>query len=165
MIKTRPNQKVVPAQVDGMPIEVANEMLFSPKVRMSNRMRKNCMAAREKVFTSDAPIRNVKQQDGTVEREYLPNARKPCAIRLAQRAAKLTFVQLLSHHKRADRRRARAQQNYLKLMQSTASEKIKRTMGAMLTAQAEQFEAAKAVLATEIAIRAASHPQGGLRIK
>jgi hypothetical protein len=158
MTKTKQNLKVVPSQVDGIPIEVANEMLFSPKVRLSNRMRKNCMKAREKVYSSDLPIRKVRVPDDTIEGEevelqYLPNARKPEAIKLAAKAAKLTYVQLLSHHKRADRRKARAQKNYLRLMQSDAPEKIKRHMGAALTAQAERFERDKAVLATEIQIR------------
>lgn len=159
MTKTKPNLKVVPAQVDGIPIEVANEMLFSPPgVKMVNRMRKKCLRARERVYPSAAPIRKVPVVDDTIEGEevelqYLPNAKKPSAIKLAQRAAKLTFAQLISHHKRADRRKAKAQKNYLRLMQSEAPEKVKKGMGALLTAQAEKFEADKAVLATEIQIR------------
>lgn len=157
-MKTQTNIKVVPAQVDGIPIEVANEMLFSPKVKMVNRMRKRCMTAREKVYPSSAPIRKVPVLDDTIEGEevelqYSLDARIAPAIKLARKAAKLTFVQLISHHKRADRRKARAQKNYLRLMQSNAPEKIKRNMGAQLTAQAERYEADKAVLATELQIR------------
>ena len=160
MTKTKINLTVVPEQRDGIPIEVANEMLFSPPgVKMVNRMRKKCMAAREKVYPSTAPIlkklvpEDKRIEDREVELQYLPNARKPVAIKLAQRAAKLTYVQLVSHHKRADRRHAKTQKLYLKLMQSDAPERVKRQMGAALTAKAERFEADKAVLATEIQIR------------
>lgn len=155
MTKTQ-QLKVVPSQVDGIPIEVANEMLFSPKVKMVNRMRKRCMAAREKVYPSSAPIRKVitgPLDAEEVEYQYLPNAQKSPTVKLAQRAAKLTFAQLLSHHKRADRRRARVQKDYLRLMQSDAPEKIKRNAGAQLTALAEKFETAKDILAAEIQIR------------
>lgn len=150
--KTKLNNKVVPAQVDGMPIEVATEMLTTPGVKMTNRLRKNCMAAREKVYISASPIINGVDDEGKPELQYGPAAKDP-TLKLANRAGKLKFSQLVSHHKRAGRRHAETQRNYLKLMQSNAPEHIKQSMGKLLTAQAEKFETAQSVLGVEITLR------------
>lgn len=54
---------IQPQERDGIPREVASAMLTEPRARLTNRMRKNGMAAREKVFASVAPFRRMPAQD------------------------------------------------------------------------------------------------------
>ena len=156
MTKIKSN-KVVPAELDGMPIEVATEMLTTPKVKMTARIRKNCMAAREKVFISSAPIRRVTvtEDDGSERQElqYQEGASIDPEIKLARKASTLTYAQLISHARRMLRRRAKAQSRYLKLMQSKASEQHKQALGRLLTAEANTCEAAQDALETEVKLR------------
>lgn len=56
-------QPVTPEERDNMPADVALEMLTNPKNKLSARMRKNCFAAREKVFVSKHPVRWVSVKD------------------------------------------------------------------------------------------------------
>jgi hypothetical protein len=51
-------QPVTPEERDNMPFDVALELLTNPRNRLSARVRKNCMDAREKVFVSKHPIRH-----------------------------------------------------------------------------------------------------------
>lgn len=50
---------IEPQQRDSIPREVATAMLTEPRARLTNRMRKNCIAAREIIFASEAPFRKI----------------------------------------------------------------------------------------------------------
>lgn len=54
---------IAPQQRDGIPREVATAMLTEPRARLTNRMRRNCMSARENVFVSVAPFHRMPAQD------------------------------------------------------------------------------------------------------
>lgn len=47
---------------DTMPIEVANEFLFNPKLRMTNRFRKACLAARTTIWVADAKAKPIEDR-------------------------------------------------------------------------------------------------------
>jgi len=141
------NTKVVPAEIDGMPPEVAVEILCGNKI--TNRMRKNCMAVRQKVYPSLAPIINAVDVDGTPIQEYLTDAAISHETKLAKKAKRLTLEQLSSHHHRVTRRRFAVQKLYLKLMQSEASEAHKAALGDELTARAHLLELAQDSLLAE----------------
>jgi hypothetical protein len=153
-MKTKSN-KVVPAELDGIPSEVATAMLCSTQ-KITNRMRKNCMAARQKVYPSISPIRKVlvpadaRIEDREVEFHYAENASIEREVKLARRAKALKFCQLNDHHGRMVKRRAKAQAAYLKLMTSEASEQHKQALGKLLTEQASILEHAQDALAAEI---------------
>ncbi len=83
-------------QQDCMPLEVANAMLFGKGVRLTNAMRKNCMAARETVFVST--------REG---KEY--------SVKLTARAKKATAAQLVKWANRVVAQRAQVTRDYLKL--------------------------------------------------
>lgn len=74
---------------DHMPVEVATEMLCSPKAKMTNRERKECARAREHRYESTR----------------LP---KPDETRLAQRLGARPFLSLVKWNSRAIERRALA---------------------------------------------------------
>lgn len=140
--------KVVPAEIDGMPPEIAVEMLCGS--RLTNRMRKTCMAARLKVYPSLAPIINAVDADGTPIQEYLNDAAIDRETKLARKVTRLTLAQLGSHYHRVTRRRFAVQKLYLKLMQSEASEAHKHALGEELTARAHLLELAQDALANEV---------------
>lgn len=81
---------------DGMPVEVAESMLFSPLTKLTTAMRKNCLAARETVFVST--------REG---KDYF--------VRLQQRAKKASAAQLVKWARRVTVQRAEVQRDYLKL--------------------------------------------------
>jgi len=89
-------QNVGVEERDGIPIEVANSMLFTPGTKLTNAMRKNCLAARETVYIS------------TLEgKEY--------KIRLAERARKASAAQLVKWARRVVVERAKVTRDYMKL--------------------------------------------------
>lgn len=153
---TTQNTKVVPAELDGIPIEVATSMLLAPRARLTARMRKNCQAARCKVYPSVAPIRkvlrpdDVRIEDREVEYEYLMGAKIDTEIKLERLARDLKWAQLHSHLKRMSKRRANFQKQYLKLMHSTASDSVKESKGKLLTWAAGRIELAQDALSAEI---------------
>jgi len=51
-LRAVPECIAIDAGRDGIPVEVANSMLTTPGVKLTSRMRKNCMASRETVFVS-----------------------------------------------------------------------------------------------------------------
>lgn len=142
------NTKVVPAESDGMPPEIAVALLCGNKT--TNRLRKNCMAARARVYPSLAPIINAVDVDGTPIQEYLNDAAIDRETKLARKVTRLTLAQLGSHHHRVTRRRFAVQKLYLKLMQSEASESHKHALGEELTARAHLLELAQDALANEV---------------
>jgi hypothetical protein len=102
-------QPVTPEQRDAMPADVALELLTNPG-KLSARMRKNCMAAREKVYVSKHPIRLF--DDGDDEHKHnicwdtyiVP---KPAKDRLEQKFLVMRFDRLHRVIKRMDNRIAR----------------------------------------------------------
>lgn len=152
------NTKVVPIAPDGMPIEVATEMLTTPKVKMTARLRKTCFAAREKVYSSVAPIRKVfrpedaRIEDRKIELQY-GESRLPVEIKLSRRVHQLKFCQLVSHCRRVPRRIAKLRSLYLKLMNSDAPESIKQMQGAQLTQTVANLEKVLSTLQAEINLR------------
>lgn len=151
MNKTQ-TKKVVPAELDGMPIEVATEMLTTPKVKMTARIRKTCFAAREKVYPSLAPIRKVVLPDKTVEFEY-GEPRLSVEIKLAKRVHQLKFCQLVKHSQRVPRRIAKLRSLYLKLLSSEAPEPVKQFRGAQLTQTVANLEKVLSAIQAEINLR------------
>lgn len=145
-MKTKTN-KVVPAELDGMPIEVATEMLTTPGVKMTARIRKTCFAAREKVYPSIAPIRKAGK-----ELEY-GEPRLSVEIKLAKRVHQLKFCQLVKHSQRVPRRIAKLRSLYLKLMSSQAPEPVKQFRGAQLTQTVANLEKVLSALQAEINLR------------
>ena len=89
-------QNIAVDERDGIPIEVAESMLFTPGTKLTTAMRKNCLAARETVFTSTL--------DG-----------KKYEDRLAARAKKATAAQLVKWAKRVVVARTKVTRDYLKL--------------------------------------------------
>lgn len=48
-----------PLTLDHMPAEVATEMLANPKARLTARQRRQCFAARQRVFVAPSPMRRI----------------------------------------------------------------------------------------------------------
>lgn len=78
---------------DHMPVEVATELLTDPKARMTNRMRKNCMAARTVAWCSETE-------------------RKPIEGKIERRAHEQPLVRLGRTIRRVCKRRAGLQHQY-----------------------------------------------------
>lgn len=151
------SKKVVPAEQDGMPIEVATSMLTTPGVKMTARLRKTCFAARERVYPSLAPI--IKREQATeegkekwIEYEY-GEPRLSIEIKLAKRVHQLKFCQLVKHSQRVPRRIAKLRSMYLKLMSSKAPEPVKQYQGAQLTQTVANLEKVLSALQAEINLR------------
>lgn len=153
---TTQNTKVVPAELDGIPIEVATSMLLAPRARLTARMRKNCQAARCKVYPSVAPIVIVPESDeegegeGKGKREYLMGAKIDTEVKIERLARGLKWVQLHSHLKRMTKRRTKLQKEYIKLMHSDVSDAVKQSQGRLLTWAAGRIELAQDALSAEI---------------
>jgi len=143
-MKTK-NIKVVPAVLDGIPIEVATSMLCARKAKLTARMRKTCRAARERVCPSIAPIINTK--DG---QEYRMDAKIDTEVKLDRLARGLNWKQLHSHLKRWGKRRAKLQTEFIRLMESTTLGAVKESRGRALTWAAGQMELAQDALSAEI---------------
>jgi len=153
-MKTK-NTKVVPAVLDGMPVEVATSMLCAPKAKLTNRMRKTCRAARERVYPSLAPIRKVPHpnedlEEGQVEYEYRMDAKLDIEDKHDRLARGLNWTQLHSHLKRWSKRRAKVQSEYLRLMESSVADTVKESRGRDLTWAAAQMELVQDALQVEI---------------
>ena len=83
-------------QRDGIPVEVAESMLFFPGVRLNSTMRKNCLAARETVFVSTTVPKDFKKK-------------------LEARARSASALQLVKWAKRTALERAKITRDYMKL--------------------------------------------------
>jgi hypothetical protein len=102
LLHTKPvPANIAVAEVDHIPEEVAKSMLFTPGVKLTSRMRKNCMAARETVFVS------------TLEP-------KDYAKKLAADAARASAAQLVKWANRVVVKRAKCRRDYLKLQAAKA---------------------------------------------
>lgn len=108
---------IEPQIIDGMPREVATAILTEPKAALSNRWRKVCMRARDKVFVSSSPITKsvAIDDDGTTEWVHSWTEREPIDIeaKTAQRFTCATLQQLGRWCSRAIKRRVVVQRAYL----------------------------------------------------
>lgn len=108
---------IEPQIIDGMPREVATAMLTEPRAQLSNRMRKVCMRARDKVFVSSSPITKsvAIDDDGTTEwvHSWTEQAPLEVEIKTAERFSYATLQQLGKWCSRAIKRRAVVQRAYL----------------------------------------------------
>ena len=95
---------------DGMPVEVATQMLCAPGVRLTNRMRKTCQAARQKTIQSPSPVRRtfLDGELGTDEEQI----KRPIGEKAARRFAHLPLVQLLTARKHTLRNRLAVQRPF-----------------------------------------------------
>lgn len=87
---------------DGVPIEVANAMLFTPGTKLTNSMRKNCLAARETVLVST-------------------RVPKDFAVTLKRKAKQASAAQLVKWAKRVTVERAKVNRDYLRLSTKRAT--------------------------------------------
>lgn len=88
-------------QRDGIPVEVAEAMLFTAGTKLTNAMRKNCLAARETVLGST--------REG-----------KPFQEKYANRARRASAQQLVKWAQRCYAARAKVTRDYLKLAAAKA---------------------------------------------
>lgn len=122
-------EKAESIRQDGMPPEVATSMLTEPKAKLSNRMRKNCRAAREKFYPSTSPIVHPKKLvfEGDMNEmndltsklhplgfHYTGTVAKTPEAHITARCSRASWAQLLKWLKRTIARRADVQAKYLK---------------------------------------------------
>jgi hypothetical protein len=106
-----------PADLDHMPVEVATELLASPKARLTARMRKNCLAARQRVYCSATPLRRFADRwhQNTANEARFVNERP--LVNLA-RLSLLPLARLDRLARRTSRRRIALQRAYERAQQS-----------------------------------------------
>jgi|SRR5712664_545279 len=159
MKKQTTDPAVTPETIDGMPVEVATAMLTGPKVKLSNRMRKNCAIARQKVFTSEAPLyrdysqtrREVIEGKSTFKRA-VAHAPKSLDTKINARIRRSNLKQLLNLLRRSAIRRLTIQRDYLKL---TGDEPKVVALRTILERRALVLEELHDAAAIEIAARTA----------
>lgn len=115
-------QEVAAAELDGMPHEVATSMLTTPKTKLTNRMRKNCLSARCKVFTSETPLLRPDPEKGYHVASPLKQPPKTLDDKLLAKLSQKNGLQLLNILARAKKRRARIQKQWVKLDDSKPKE-------------------------------------------
>lgn len=100
---------------DAMPREVATELLAEPKAKMTNTFRKQCRAARDRVYASAVPLVSVVSDLETGETEYhvfdTPAKPTPPATKLHSKS----LVQVDRWLGRTIARRAVVQKKYVAL--------------------------------------------------
>lgn len=105
------NDKLIqasPMERDTMPREVAREMLTNPKVKISNRFRKNCLDVLATVVESGFPL----IRGFTVEDGYFQNTaagKISFEDKVERRVKSRTFRQLIRDLRRARQRRVKVQ--------------------------------------------------------
>lgn len=104
---------VPPTPQDAMPYEIATSMLTKPGVKMSNRMRKNCMAARQLVYTSSKPF--VRPPGGKYE-YHGAHTVKSLETKITERMTAAKWLQLHKWLRRTNALRMQVQAAYLKLI-------------------------------------------------
>src|SRR3954464_6334445 len=95
-LKTMQTKTIVkPHEGDHMPYQVATNLLTEPKAKLSNRMRKNCRAAREVVLRSAHVILR-----DELKNPFEGASAKPMEVRILNRMKKSTTPQLVKWQKR-----------------------------------------------------------------
>lgn len=104
-------------QRDGMPAQVATEMLTERRARLTNTFRKQCRHARERVIVSSSPIVKVWVEDEgeseILRRCYAEPAERTAESKTMLRCRRATLEQLAKWRRRAIARRAVIQRKYL----------------------------------------------------
>jgi hypothetical protein len=98
---------------DHMPHQVATELLTTPKTKLTNRMRKNCLDARSTHHASNTPLR-AEGKKRTPERRYVATSavKKPAEDKIRARMKAATSPQLEKWLKRCVARRVGVQEKY-----------------------------------------------------
>lgn len=137
-----------------MPREVATAMLSEPRAKLTNRMRKNCIAARYKVFASSSPFRRMPgSEDGEIVKSYGYSEIEPRAPeeRMQRRFATATLRQLSNWLRRSIARRVVVQRRYLAVVGDTMLAQAQRNA---LAGIAERLDTVRDVCESEITMRA-----------
>lgn len=151
---------IAPEQRDSIPREVATAMLSEPRARLTNRMRKNCVSAREKVFASTSSIVGqwVSEEDSENDKWMLlyteRDGRSP-EDRMKRRFAIATLRQLGNWLRRSIARREIVQRRYLAVPNSDVPKFQARFDAARqaLVLLAEWLDCIRDVCEDEIAMR------------
>jgi hypothetical protein len=131
---------------DGVPIEVANAMLFTPGTKLTTAMRKNCLAAREAVLVS---TRVPKDYELTLKRK----AKNASALQLVRWAKRIVVqrAKVTRDHYRISTKKAQ-----LDPMALHDHAKLNRILAAM-DVEAQRCDASMASYRTEAERRLISH--------
>jgi hypothetical protein len=171
-----------PLSLDGMPVEVATEMLASPRAKLTSRQRKTCMAARQRVFETEngAPItRRVLNHTEPIfvtrraTRHFLRHAKtlktglffdadfSPALpeAKLDRKFSTLLIAKLATLRRRAIRNRARVQYAYAKLAGDESKQAIK--LRRALDIAAAHHELIQDCANTAITVRLSRATSGG----
>lgn len=153
---------ITPEQRDGIPREVATAMLTEPRAKLSNRMRKNCIAARSKVFVSSSPIQRVpaqNEQTGEIVKgwSWTEKQAKQPEDKMKHRFASVSLRQLGNWLCRSISRRAIIQRRYLAVPNSDVQYQQARfdAIRAALAAIAGRLDIIRDACEDEIAMRQA----------
>ena len=153
-----------PADLDHMPIAVATAFLTEPKARITNRHRKLCKQAREKVFLSTSPIVRVRANAEIDEFAFHYTGIEPKTVehKLVAKAKRATLKQLDKWRGRCGTRRAQVQSQYQKLTEEPITEpnaafkqKLQQRALELLSLRAALLDLAWDIFDTEISERAA----------
>ena len=120
-----------------MPVMVATELLCEPKTRMTSRMRKNCLVARQTWRASELQ-------------------KEPAEVKLATRLRKATWLQLHCWLKRVVNRRADVQRAFVRIAKLEDNPVTQRAKAA-LDLKAATLEIVRDGCEEEIARRQASY--------
>lgn len=116
---------VAPLELDSIPREVATEMLCNPRAKLTARMRKNCFAARQKVFAPGVPLR--KRLPG-LSSPFLIDEEFPIVTtesKLTRKFKQLPLAKLGTIARRARSGRRSVQQAFEKLIHDDSKQAIK----------------------------------------
>jgi hypothetical protein len=157
-----------PAELDHMPVEVATALLTEPRSRITNRHRKLCKSAREKVFLSTSPIVHPQKlvKEGILEPmgfHYTAIAAKTAEHKLVVRAGHATLAQLDKWRSRCRTKRRAVQTQYQKVLSTEIpdnahaafKQRIKEQTLLLLSQRAAILDLAWDIFDSEISARAA----------
>lgn len=144
-------QVATPADIDGIPREVATEYLASPKAKLTNRFRKTCATARQTVYQSNIPLRRRTLAELSPDRATLRRLKIPVPlvfdaniqpaaseVRLARKFGSLPLATLGRIYCRAVTRRRTIQRLYQKLLPDNSKQVMQ--LRVMLASRAAIFD-------------------------
>lgn len=129
-----------PVERDCIPKQVATEMLASPKAKLSNRMRKNCHAARATLWPVDkGPLHRV---DSRYCYDYDPldtqSAEEKSQKKLERKFYSLPIAKLVQINRRAFSRRLAVQSAFEKIVGDESNRA--KLFRALLNSKADAFD-------------------------
>lgn len=159
-------QVATPADIDGIPREVATEYLASPKAKLTARFRKTCAAARQTVYQSNTPLRRRTLAELSPDRVTLRELKIAVPLvfdadhkatvpeaKLARKFSSLPLAKLGVIHRRAVTRRRVIQRLYQKLLPDNSKQAVQ--LRVMLASRAATFDMLAESAHDEIRARAA----------